>query len=142
MPHLRQVVAKNLAVRHAAMLILAGAFLSMSFLGCVDLLEYTIPTSYAFIAQAANGDFWTFVHALCGVFIIVAIFRDNLYKQAMSAAAGFMFGWSFFNLVWGLSTVDGRHVSLAGPVLGFGIAGGAYIMAIAPLPPPSGGPQS
>lgn len=130
-----------MAVRHAAMLLLAGAFLTMALLACIGLLEFTVPTSYAFIAQAASGGFWMYLHAACGVFIIVAIFHDAFYRQAMSAAAGFMFAWSFFNLIWGLSTVDGKAVSLAGPVLGGAIAGGAFIMALAP-PAPSGGGQS
>lgn len=121
-------------MRHAAMILLAGVFFTMSALAYVNLLEFTVPTSYVFIAQAANGDFWMYLHAACGLFVIAAVFRPALYRQAMSAAAGFMFVWSFFNLVWGLSTVDGQPVSLAGPVLGGAIAAGAFIMALAPMP--------
>lgn len=142
MTHIRETITKNMLVRHAAMLLIAAAFLAMSFLAYVNLLEFTVPTSYAFIAQAANGDFWMYLLALCSGFIVVAVFRDALYRQAMSAAAGFMFVWSFFNLIWGLSTVNGQPVSLAGPVLGFALAGGAFIMAVAPLPPQAGGPHS
>ena len=116
------------------MCVMAGAHLSLAFLAYVDLLEFTIPTEYKFISLAANSDLWFWLHLLCGLFVAAAIYFPRLYRQAMSASAGFLFGWAFFNMVWGLSTVGARDVSLAGPVLGFALAGGAYIMAIAPLP--------
>ena len=119
--------------------VMAGAHLSLAFLAYIDLLEFTIPTEFRFIAFAAEGDLWLWIHLACGLFVVTAIFIPRLYRQAMSASAGFLFGWSFFNMVWGLSTVGARDVSLAGPVLGLALAGGAYIMAVAPLPHEGGG---
>lgn len=135
----KEYLTKDLRVRHAAMMVVAMAFFSMAFLAYINLLEFTVPTEYQFISYAASGEFWLPILALCGVFIVAAMFKDRLYRQAMSAAAGFMFTWSFFNMIWGVSTVDDRAVSLAGPTLGFALSLGSFIMAVAPLPHHEGG---
>lgn len=112
----------------------AFAHFGLALLAYFGLLQFTIPSEFRFLEYAADNGMWGWIHVLCGLFLIAAVFRSRLDRQALSASAGFLFGWSFFNLLWGLSTIDPKGVSLAGPLLGFILASGAYLMAIAPLP--------
>lgn len=113
-----------------------AAHAALSFLGAVDLLNYTVPTRYELIDQVAAQPLWTWIHAIIAILLWLTLFRPyarwrgdgtRVMSIACSVAFAAMSTWAFFNLMWGLSTV--RPVSLAGPVMAFVVAAGEYLLA-------------
>lgn len=126
---------------HRALLLgTAGVSLAhgyLSVLGFLGLLNYTVPTKYEALDEAAGDQIWAWVHLACAVLLVVSLVGDrrgwtarNGYPfTALACNIGFamMFTWAFFNLLWGLTAQ--RPVSLAGPGLAFVVAAGEQLLA-------------
>ena len=102
----------------------------MSALATLDLLNFTQTSQYDVIELAANSFLWGWIFAFTAVFLIAALIgrRWGMEGKACSLAAAFFLTWSFFTLLWGLST--DHPVSLASPGLAVFVAIGAQILAV------------
>lgn len=118
--------------RAAAVILIGVGHLALALLGFLSLLEFTVPTVYPFISVVASAAVWQWVFLTLSIVIFLSVGWHSLEKQAMAASAGFLGTWAFFNFLWGISTVNGQPVSLAGPTLGFILAGASYLLAVHP----------
>jgi hypothetical protein len=109
-------------------LVVAAGHLALMVLGLVNRLSFSVPTRYSLLEQTLDNSLWTILQGACFVAIIIALKLKKGMVPALSAATGVMAAWSFLNLLWGFSTPTA--VSLAGPVLGGGMATLAYMLTI------------
>lgn len=108
----------------------------LSALGMFNLLDYTVPTRYVLIAEVGGDHRWVWIHGLIAIALMLSLIRPywrpwkhspRITSLVGSLAFGAMAGWSFFALLWGMSSI--RPVSLAGPLLGFVVAAGEHLLA-------------
>lgn len=108
--------------------VVASSHFLLTVLGLFDRLEFTVPTRYLLLGQTLDSRLWTLFHALCFIAIFLTIWLKRGEVSALGAATGVMGAWSFLSLLWGLSTPT--PVSLAGPILGTGIAILSYMLTL------------
>ncbi len=117
------------ASRIAATLALVGLHLYLTIIGTFDRLNYTVPTRYRLIEEAADSEIWVGIHLTIAVSLLVGLWHNRGWEwRACSVSAGFMGAWAFFNLLWGLSVVS--PVSLAAPGLAAFAAFGAHVLGL------------
>jgi hypothetical protein len=121
--------AARRTTRIACTIAVASAHFYLGMIGLFDRLNYSRPTPYALIEAAANQQTWVFIHLTLAVLLLVGLWHDRGWEwRVCSASAGFMGGWAFFNLLWGLSTPV--PVSLAAPGLAAFVAFGAHVLSV------------
>lgn len=106
-------------------------FAALAFL---DLLSFTQPSRFNVIELAADSDLWGWIFALTGVALLHGLLvgpdRHRVaMSRACSASAAFLGAWSFFTLMWGLTTVIPVSLAVFGPAV-FSVVG-AQVLAVA-----------
>lgn len=110
-------------------LVVAGSHFTLMILGLTDRLAFTLPTRYELLTVTLENPMWLILHGACFVALVVTLKVNRGVIQALGAATGVMGSWAFLSFLWGLTTPT--PVSLAGPVLGGGIATLSYLLTIA-----------
>lgn len=106
-------------IRIGATAVLGVVHLALAVLAAFRRLSYTVDPTYEILALVASNHSWLWIHGICAIFLFASLRYRSWGKEACAVSFGVMGAWSFFNFVWGM--VPERPVSLAGPVLGFGI---------------------
>jgi hypothetical protein len=114
----------------------ALAFVHVWFAGLAffDRLSFTQPSEYAVLQYAADSVWWGWLFAATGVALVVLLIL-NPYKhnvaasRACSTSAAFIGVWSFFTLMWGLTTAYPVSLAVFGPAV-FSVVG-AQVLATA-----------
>lgn len=107
-------------------LLVAMGHLSLVILGLADRLTYSVPSRYVFLETTLSNPLWVMLHGFCFIWIVGTVIANKAHVHALAAATGVMAAWAFLSLLWGLSASIGP--SLAGPVLGGGMATLSYIL--------------
>ena len=122
------------------MLMLSGtsalAFVHVWFAGLAftGLLSFTQPSQYELIHFVADSDWWGWIFGLIGLALIVVLFTGPekhlvAMSRSCSTAAAFLGTWSFFTLLWGLTTSVPVSLAVFGPAV-FSVVG-AQVLAVA-----------
>lgn len=109
-------------------LVIAATQFALMMLGLFDRLAFGEPTSYELLNQTLSSHIWTWLHGISFIAILLALYFRKCYVPALGSATGVLAAWSFLSLLWGLSTPT--PVSLAGPILGGGVAALSYVLTI------------
>ena len=115
------------------MLMLSGtmalAFVHVWFAGLAfaELLSFTQPSEYELIHLAADSVLWGWIFGLIGLTLIGVLFAGP--SRTCSTAAAFLGTWSFFTLMWGLTTPVPVSLAVFGPAV-FSVVG-AQVLAVA-----------
>ena len=111
------------------------AFVHVWFAGLAfaDLLSFTQPSRFNAIQLAADSRAWGWLFASAGVILIIVLARGAekhalAASRACSASAAMLGTWSFFTLLWGLTTDYPVSLEVFGPAV-FSVVG-AQILAI------------
>ena len=110
-------------------LVVAASHFALMVLGVVDRLTFYTPSRNSILLQTLDNPLWAILHGLCALAIVFALRHRRYIVPALGSATGVMGAWSFLSLLWGLTTLI--PISLAAPVLGFGIAALAYLLTTA-----------
>ncbi len=122
------------------MLMLSGtmalAFVHVWFAGLAfaELLSFTQPSEYELIHLAADSVLWGWIFGLIGLTLIGVLFAGPekhpvAMSRTCSTAAAFLGTWSFFTLMWGLTTPVPVSLAVFGPAV-FSVVG-AQVLAVA-----------
>ena len=135
----------QLRSRVVTTLVIAAAHLYLATLAHFDLLNFTQPTVFRVLTQAASTDAWMWIHASVGLLLVaVLLIGPESYPElrwlgrrwtsalplgSLACSVGFaaMTTWAFFYALWGLTAI--RPVTLAGPGLAIVVALGEQLLA-------------
>jgi hypothetical protein len=134
--------AQHYRARVLATLGAAGAHIYLAALATVNLLNFTVPSTFPLLAEIGNEDYWIWAQGLSATLLVLSLLSPKQHvvwrshrsalpitTLACNLGAAMMFAWALFNMVWGLSAA--RPVSLAGPGLAFVVAFGEHLLALA-----------
>lgn len=111
--------AARVRIRLGTTAALGVTHLMLAVLAAFHRLAFTVNPTYEILAQVASNEVWLWLHGGTAILIFIALKHRNWAMEACAISVGIMGGWSFFNLLWGLTPE--RPVALAGPVLGLGM---------------------
>jgi len=112
---------------------LAFVHVWLAGLAFFDLLSFTQPSEYAIIELAADSRAWGWLFASAATILIVVLIRGPerhmlAASRACSVSAAMLGTWSFFTLLWGLTTEYPVSLAVFGPAV-FSVVG-AQILAV------------
>lgn len=120
-----QALNKPLA-RTAALFVVAAVHVVLAGLDVAGRTRYGGITTAPLLQGIADYPAWTWLHITAALILIAVAVRGRYYMAACSISFGVMFSWSLCMLLWAFTVTP--PVSLAGPVLGMGVAGVTFAL--------------
>lgn len=110
----------------SALLIVAAVHTSIAVLAFADRTRFSGISDAPVLQGIADHPAWMWMHIGAAVVLIAAAVSGRRVMPACSVSFGIMFSWSLLLLLWALTVTP--PVSLAGPVLGLGVAGVTFAL--------------